>query len=317
MRKAFIKALCEIAKKDERVVLLTGDLGFNVLEPFKEHFPDRFFNIGVAEANLVTVAAGLATAGYIPLTYSIATFMSMRPFEQIRNMVSLQNLNVKIIAVGAGISYTKAGPTHHAIEDISLMRSLPNMTIIAPSDQKETYQATKAMLAYSGPVYFRIGRNPADSIVIPESTFIIGRARLLQKGEKIALLATGNQVEIAFQVAKILKQLNIQASIYSFPTVKPLDKQTLSEIYSSHVVIATLEDHSITGGFGSAICEDVYEEPLAVYPSIVRFGFKPGYSKLSASYSKMIEEYSFSPYQIAERILQIMMKQFSLQNNSL
>ena len=214
MRKAFVKAMCEVAQKDKRIMLLTGDLGFNILEEFKYAFPERFLNIGVAEANLVTVAAGLSTTGYTPFIYSIATFMTMRPFEQIRNDISLQKLNVKIVGVGGGLSYTKAGPTHHSVEDIALMRMLPDMVIVAPFDQDETYAATKVIARYRGPVYLRIGRNPEMTIPLQKRKFVLGKGMQIRQGKEIALLITGSQIVHALEAVSQLERKNIFPSLY-------------------------------------------------------------------------------------------------------
>jgi len=303
MRKAFIKALCEAAKKDKRIVLLTGDLGFNVLEEFQNRFPERFFNIGVAEANLVTVAAGLSTVGFHPFIYSIATFITMRPFEQIRNDVSLQNLNVKIVGIGGGLSYTKAGPTHHSMEDIALMRTLGNISIIAPFDQEETYLSTSAITKHEGPAYLRIGRNPEITIQNKKRSFILGKGIQAIQGDAFALCITGATISIALETIKLLKKKNIQPSLYIFSTIKPIDVSLLKKIAKEYKVIYTLEDHRIDGGFGSEVRDVIDNQLLSRKIPVIKMGLKNTFSQISADYDELLEHHELTPQQIVKQIL--------------
>jgi transketolase len=301
VRKAFVKALCREAYRNPKIILITGDLGYNVLEPFREKFPNRFLNTGVAEANLVNLAAGLSTMGFIPFVYSIATFMSMRPFEQIRNNVSLQNLNVKIVGIGGGLAYTKAGPTHHSMEDIALMRLLPNITIIAPSDSDTAYQATKAIVRHEGPVYLRLERNPQVLNYLKPETFHIERGRQIVKGEKIAILATGTKVELALRIASILEKRKLRPSVFSFSTIQPLDKITLNKIFKKHSFIATVEEHRTSGGFGSAVEEFAVGKGLNKV-RLAKFGLKNFFSEASGNYEALLKLHDFTPEAIARSI---------------
>ncbi len=303
MRKAFVKALCELASKDSRVFLLTGDLGFNILEPFIQAYPERFLNVGVAESNLITVAAGLAALGFVPFVYSIATFASMRPFEQIRNIVSWQNLNVKIIGVGGGLAYAKAGPSHHSSEDIALMRTLPHMSIISPVDPQEAYLATKAIYEYSGPVYMRFERNPEKILWSPFHAFTIGKGYPLEESEGIALLATGTQVATAIRVHALLKKKNISSSVFAFPTIYPLDVRLLRKIVSSHHSLVTIEEHAISGGFSTEISEFLVDHNVQG-KRLVRFGMKKEFTPISASYDVLVAYHGFSVNQIVNKLLQ-------------
>lgn len=302
MRKAFITALCDIAKRDKRVFLITGDLGFRVLELYRDQFPDRFLNIGVAEANLVTVAAGLSTTGYIPFIYSIATFASMRPFEQIRNDVSLQNSNVKIVAIGAGLAYTKAGPTHHSMEDIAIMRTLPNMTIVAPIEPMQTESAVRAVVAHTGPVYLRLERNPEIEIFKKPPPFAIGSAYLVLKGRDIALLATGTKVSLALQVSRLLKLSSIHPAVYAFPTIAPLDARMLTRIARLYPTVVTIEEHRKSGGFGTAVLEFIQDRNFRPPPRVIRFGMKNEFTPISASYERMIAFHGLTAANIAASI---------------
>ncbi len=303
MRKAFVKALCEVAKNDKRIFLITGDLGFNILEPFRDMFPKRYLNIGVAEANLMSVAAGLSTTGFVPFAYSIATFASMRAFEQIRNDICLQNLNVKIVGVGAGLAYTKAGPTHHSIEDIALMRTLPNMTIIAPADPQAVYQVTKKVASYKGPVYVRIERNPEIAVIKKLHRFQIGKGYTITYNGGLALVATGGQIATAVGVSNLLQKKRIKSSVYAFPTIQPLDARLLNRIINHHTILATIEEHNMYGGLASAISEQLSQTGAHLTAKLIRFGLKNEYSPISAGYETFMNYHGLSREQIAKKIV--------------
>lgn len=303
MRSAFVKALCEESKRNRSIFLLTGDLGFKVLEPFREQFSNRFVNVGVAEANLIGVAAGLAKSGFIPFAYSIATFASMRAFEQIRNDIVLQNLNVKIIGVGAGVAYGKAGPTHHAKEDIALMRTLPNMTIINPADPMEVYQATKAIIKHKGPTYLRFEHNSEiEKGMLTNNTFIIGKGKLVKGGHSLAIVTTGNKVYIALKVASLLASKNINAAIFHFPTIKPLDLKLLHHIFNKFLKVVTIEEHGLVGGFGSAVAEVLADYHSQNNPKLLRFALLENVLT-SASYTTLLKYHHLTSKQIAKSIL--------------
>ncbi len=303
MRHAFVRALCDSAALDERIFLITGDLGYSVLEPFQNQFPDRFLNIGVAEANMITVAAGLSTTGFIPFVYSIAPFASMRPFEQIRNDISFQNRNVKIIGIGGGLAYGKAGPTHHSFEDIALMRTLPSIAIINPCDPTETYAATQAMINHDGPVYMRLERNPSNILPKLQEEFMIGRGRVVHDIGDIALICTGTKLATAYSAAAILKTHGIDVAIYAFPTLQPFDYLLLQDISKRHANIATIEEHSLIGGLGSLVADFFATSSNAKFPRLLKFGLDPQKSPLAASYENLMEYYELTPEQIAATYL--------------
>lgn len=253
MRKSFVESLCEEARKNEKIFLLTGDLGFQILEPFARQFPNRFINVGVAEANLITISAGLASEGFIPFAYSIATFATYRAFEQIRNDVALQKRNVKIVGIGAGLAYGKAGYSHHSIEDIALMNTIPNMTIVAPQDKKQIYDATKKIARHIGPVYMRIEANPEIELE-RKNKFEIGKGIIVkEERSELAILSTGNKLELAIGAANILKNKGKSSSVFSFPTIKPLDEKLLFSIFDKYSYVATVEEHNPNTGFGSIV----------------------------------------------------------------
>lgn len=256
MRRTFIKSLVEAANEDENIFLLTPDLGYSVLEEFAEKFPNRFLNVGIAEQTTIGLAAGLALAGKQVFVYSIIPFLIMRPFEQIRNDLCYQNLNVRLIGVGAGItSYPSHGPTHQAIEDISIMRSLPNMTVIVPADPIETKLALKKILKHQGPVYLRLARK-VEPIVHQESfDFQIGKAVKIMDGEDITLFVSGSILEVAKKVADKLKKEGISIRLISMHTIKPIDKEIIFDSAKKTKIMFSLEEHSVIGGLGTAIAE--------------------------------------------------------------
>jgi transketolase len=203
MRNTFVKTLVKLAEQDERIFVITPDLGFSVLEEFEEKFPNRFLNVGIAEANAVSIASGLALSGKIVYVYSIMPFVTMRPFEQIRVDVAYMNTNVRLVGVGAGLTYGPAGATHHSIEDIAIMRALPNMTVFSPCDPYEVEKITEESINHQGPIYFRLAKKGEPIISNQESKIELGKANFIEKNENsnIAILFTGNASDIALEVS--------------------------------------------------------------------------------------------------------------------
>ena len=304
MRTAFINTLYELAKKDKRIFLLNGDIGFSVLEEFTKSFPDRSLNMGVAEANMIGVAAGLAMAGKIVFVYSITPFVTARVFEQIRNDVALQKLNVKIVGVGSGLSYGQLGPTHHSVEDISIMRSLPNMTVVCPGDPRETIAATKAVTKYNGPVYLRIGKKGEPDVHYKVPVLKIGKGILIKDGKDCTLISTGNMLNTAYKVMEQLGQNNIRARLISLPTVKPLDEKLIKKAAKETPAIFTLEEHNIIGGLGSAVAEVVAENRLPVH--FRRFGVPDKFPILAGSQEFLRSYYKLSADDISKEIKKIL-----------
>lgn len=253
MRTAFIETLCELAEKDERIWLLTGDLGYSVLERFCELFPERYVNMGVAEQNMTGVAAGLALSGKTVFTYSIANFPVMRCLEQIRNDVCYHNLNVKIVSVGGGLSYGTAGYSHHGIEDLSVMKSMPHMTVIAPADPVEAKCAARAIAIHPGPCYLRLGKG-GESVIYPETPdFRIGKAVCLRDGQDIAIISTGDILSEIIKAADDLRTKDIYPFIIHMPTLKPMDETIIKYISDKVRKIYVVEEHSAIGGLSASI----------------------------------------------------------------
>ena len=258
MRRAFVRSLIELAEQDERVVLLTGDLGFMVLEPFAERFPDRFINAGVAEQNMLGVATGLADGGMIPYVYSIATFATLRPYEFIRNGAALHRLPVRIVGVGGGLDYGQNGITHWALEDIGVMRIQPEMTVIAPADAQQTEAAVHATKDLPGPVYLRLAKL-GPSIAGLEGRFELGRGHVLAEGDDVALIAVGNVVAAALAAAELLRADGLSVTVFVISSIRPAPVDDLLAVLGHVPLAVTVESHYIDGGIGSLVAEVIAE----------------------------------------------------------
>jgi len=255
MRNAFADEITRLGGADPRVVLLSGDIGNKLFDKFKEQAPGRFFNCGVAEANMMGVAAGMALSGLRPVVYTITPFTTTRCFEQIRVDVCYHKAPVIIVGTGSGLSYADLGPTHHSCEDLAILRTLPGMTVLAPGDSLELRAGLRAALKHDGPVYMRIGKKGEPQIHPREPDFQLGRALTIQQGTDVCLLATGVMLATAMQAAKLLAEQRISARVESFPTVKPLDTARLAELFGRYGVVAVIEEHGRIGGLGGAIAE--------------------------------------------------------------
>jgi len=264
MRTAFITTLLECAQKNRKIIVLTADLGFSVFEEYIKELPDQYINVGVAEQNMTGVAAGLAMEGFIPFIYSIVPFATMRNFEQIRNDICYQNLNVKIVGVGAGFSYGPYGHTHHGLEDIGILRTLPQMTIIAPGDPTEVRLATRAITNIQGPFYLRIGKAGEPVLYEKDPKFEIGKGIVLSEGNDISIIATSTMVGRAIEIGQELTVKGISCEIISMHTIKPIDIDLVLKSVKKTRRMVSLEEHSVIGGLGSAISEILAESGLSV-----------------------------------------------------
>lgn len=302
MRNAFINSLITVAEQNPKVVLLTGDLGYTVFEPFKAKFPRRFFNMGVAEANMLGAALGLAQSGLIPVVYSIATFATMRGFEQIRTDICLHQANVKIVGTGAGLSYGHAGPTHHSLEDLALMRLLPNMAVVCASDPPMAKAAIAKAILHKGPVYLRLGKRGEPVIHRDLKKFTIGKSIWLKEGDKIALIATGNLVHTALLAADILQKTGLNPTVVDMHTIKPFDQKTLFKLYKTHAYLYTLEEHSIIGGLGSAVAEAIAEIKSAHKNRFMRIGVRDKFIDVVGTQEYLRQVHQLTPHSIAQQI---------------
>lgn len=259
-RKEYANALTEVGKERTDVVVLDADLSSSTrTAEFAKNFPERFFNCGIAEQNMIGTAAGLAAAGKTVFASTFAAFATGRCWDQIRQAVAYSNLDVKIVATHAGITVGPDGATHQALEDIAIMRVLPNMTVIVPADGAETYKAIKAIANYKGPCYVRLGRSDVPLVTSMETPFEVGKASLLKEGSDITLAACGQMVAICLEAAEELESRGISAEVLNVSTIKPLDKDAIAKSVEKTGCIVTAEEHSIEGGLGSAVCEFLCE----------------------------------------------------------
>lgn len=259
MRNAYLSALYDLAKKDKRILALVADNGAIVYDKFRKDFPDRFLNFGISEANMVSVAAGLASCSKIPFAYTIACFLTMRAFEQIRNDVCLQKMNVKLVGIGAGFVYSNLGPTHQATKDIAIMRVLPGMTVFSPADPLEAKKATIAAAEIDGPVYIRLATGGSPQVYKENYEFKTGRGVILREGTDIAIITTGGIVHEVMQAADDLEDSGISVRLINIHTLKPLDKDIIIRAAHETGAILTVEEHTILGGLGSAVSEVLLE----------------------------------------------------------
>ena len=264
MRNTFIKYLTEQARFDKRIFVITPDLGFSVLEKFRDEFPDRFLNTGIAEQNAIGIAAGLALSGKLVYVYSITPFVTMRCFEQVRLDIAYMKTNVRLVGVGAGLSYGAAGATHHAIEDIAIMRALPNMVVCCPGDPIEVRELVRQSFNFNGPIYFRLGKNGEPNIHNKETDIKIGQAIKITEGDDMTLITTGNMLEQGYHWMRQLKEQGKSITLLSMPTVKPIDREAIIKIINKGAPIVTLEEHNIIGGLGSAVAEIIAESGKGV-----------------------------------------------------
>lgn len=247
------------ARKDPRVFVITPDLGFSVLEVFAQELPDQFLNVGIAEQNAVGVAAGLALSGKTVYVYSIIPFVTMRCFEQVRVDVAYMNTNVRLVGVGAGLSYGPAGATHHAIEDIAIMRALPNMTVCCPGDPVEAREIVNKSFDHNGPMYIRLGRNGETRIHSDTTRIDIGESIMVREGTDLIIITTSNMLEYGLEWVEWGNIKGKSVGLLSMPTIKPFDVQFIKQIIARKIPIMTLEEHNIIGGLGSAVAEVIAE----------------------------------------------------------
>lgn len=272
MRAAFVRVLADLAEMDERVLLLTGDLGFMALEPFADRFPDRFFNVGVAEQNMIGLATGLAEAGYIPFVYSIVTFAALRPYEFIRNGPVHHQLPVRIVGMGGGFEYGQGGPTHHGLEDVAVMRAQAGLRVLAPADHQQAATAMRTTWDLPGPTYIRLGKNDHSLVEGLGGRFRLGRAERVREGTDLVIVSMGAISVEAAAAADVLADEGIECRLVVVASVSPAPIEDLAEELRPFRTALTIEAHSVVGGLGSLVCEVVAEGGLGC--RVVRCGVR-------------------------------------------
>jgi transketolase len=300
MRQAFTKTLVELAEQDSRIVLLTGDLGFMALEPFSERFPNRFFNAGVAEQNMVGMATGLAEAGLIPFVYSIVTFATLRPYEFIRNGPILHQLPVRIVGMGGGFEYGSAGPSHHGLEDVGVFRIQPGITVIAPADSAQTASAMRATANLPGPVYYRLGKNDKISVPGLDGQFDLNRVQVVREGSDLLILSMGAVSPEAVSAADQLAAQGISCAVAVVSTLNPAPVDDLRALLSRYPLAITTEAHYVVGGLGSLVSEVVAEAGIAC--RVIRCGVRETPTGITGSTPYFYEQHGISAGQLVQTV---------------
>ena len=300
MRDTFVRVLVDEMAQNPNIVLIIGDLGFGVMKPVWERFPDRIINAGIAEQSMVSMAAGLAATGKTVLVYSIGNFPTLRPLEQIRNDCAYHGADVKIVCVGGGFVYGSLGMSHHATEDLAVMRALPDVRCFAPGDPAETGAVTREIIHTPGTCYLRLGRG--NEPMVHEGMLIDWQAPApltIREGSDIALLSTGGILTQTVAAAERLAGINIRAEVVSFPCIKPMDEDAVRGLLKRFRHVVTVEEHNIVGGFGSAICEIAAETGYGT--RVHRIGLQDSYSSIVGNQQYLREVYGMDEKSIAEK----------------
>lgn len=299
MRDRFIQTLCQLAENDPRIMLITGDLGFAVLDEYRRRFPLQFINAGVAEQNMTLVATGMALEGHVVFTYSIGNFPTLRALEMIRNDAAYHGANVKVVSVGGGFSYGALGISHHATEDLTIMRALPDVTCVAPTSLWEVAEATKVIAQHAGTCFLRLDKDkgldgPADE------PFVLGRPRVLRRGHDVALMVTGGILSEVVKAADELGRADISASIYAVHTLKPLETERIVDAARNHKAVVTVEEHTVHGGLGGLVLETLAE--AGIFPGkFLRIGLDGCFSSVVGSQSYLRSTYGMDAASIVRR----------------
>lgn len=302
MRQACLQMIYQLAKHDERIFFIGSDLGAGTLDEFKEELPDRFFMEGVSEANIIGLAAGLALEGKIPYVNTIATFLTRRCFEQIVLDLCYNNVNVRLIGNGGGLVYAPLGPTHLAIEDMAILRAIPNMTIVAPADADEMRRLMPLTVDHQGPLYIRIAKGYDPIVTSDDWPFQIGKAIPMREGADALILTTGIMLRIALEAADLLMEDGIDTAVLHVHTVKPLDSEAILKYAATVPVIVTAEEHTIIGGLGSAVAEVIAEANFDPSKRFKRMGLPNVFPDEFGSQDSLMEKYSLTPHGLVSSI---------------
>jgi transketolase len=301
MRQTALNLVYELAKHDERVVFIGSDLGAGTLDKFKQEMPDRFLMEGVSEANIVGLAAGMALEGKIPYINTIATFFARRAYEQIVLDLCLHQVKVRLIASGGGLVYAPLGPTHLPIEDISIMRAIPNMTVVAPCDAEEMRRLMLQTLDYPGPIYIRLAKGGDPVVSRPDLPFRIGMAIPLRSGSDIMFISTGICTQVALQAASALELQGLHAGVMHVHTIKPLDTATIKDSMESVPVVVTIEENNVMGGLGSAVAEIIAESGFDPPKQFARIGIPDTFPRQYGSQASLMETFQISPAHLVDK----------------
>jgi transketolase len=299
-RHAYGETLAEIGAANPNIVVLDADVSTCTMScMFGEKFPDRFYNMGIAEANMVCAAAGMTTAGLIPFVHSFAMFTAGRTFDQIRNSLAYPHLNVKVVGTHAGLTVGEDGATHQCMEDLGIMRAIPGMTVICPCDGNETRKAVHAIAEHTGPVYLRLGRLPLETVTDrPDYKFQIGKSATLREGTDATIIAVGIMVQVALDAAEELEKKNIRVRVLDMHTIKPLDEDAIINAVKETGAIVTAEEHNVLCGLGSAVAEVVTSKAPA---PVLKVGMEDTFGK-SGNAEKLLEKFGFTKEAIISKV---------------
>ena len=294
-RLAYGETLVELGKENKKIAVLDADLcGSTMGKLFEVAIPERHFEMGIAEANMLSTAAGLSTAGMIPFANSFAVFVAGRAYDQIRQTIAIGKLNVKIVGSSSGLSDFGDGATHQAIEDMAIMSAIPNMTVICPADANETVEATKAIAEYDGPVYMRLNRNDYENVTTPGKKFVIGEPTVMRDGADVVVFATGVTVGLALKAAERLTDV-CSVKVVNIATIKPMSSEKIIELAKGAKAVVTLEEHSVIGGLGAAINQSLNKSRIV----IENFGMADTFGSSAHNYDEILEYYNFTDAHIA------------------
>ena len=306
MRNSFVNRLYELAKEDKDIILLTADLGYGVLSNFYDNLKKQFINVGIAEQNMASIAASLGLDGKKPYIYSIGNFTSLRCLEQIRNDILYHNSNVKIISVGSGFGYGQLGMSHHATEDMAIMRALPNIIIFTPSDKIEAEQIADLTLTTNKPAYIRLSKGNEPVIHNKKIKVKIGKAIEVMKGQDVVIFVAGSASTEAYEACKKLNKKSVSTGLYSFPTIKPIDKKLIKKVFNTSKVVLTVEDNNMIGGLYSAVSEVVAtENHKALFKGI---GLNDEYTSIVGSQNYLRKVYKINKDEIVKQALKLLNK---------
>jgi len=304
MRKKCLEMVHSLAQKDERVVFIGSDLGFNTLDDFRQERPDQFFVEGINEQNVIGMSAGMALEGRIPYVNTIATFIVRRAFEQVAMDLCLHDLPVRLIGNGGGLVYAPLGSTHLAVEDIALMRSLPNMTIVCPADAEEMERFMEVSVDWPHPIYIRLAKGYDPIVTDPDTPFEIGKGQVYRIGGDTLLVTTGIGLRVCLEAADMLEEKGVKASVLHLPTVKPLDEDLLLKLISGVKTVVSVEEHTILGGLGSAVAETMLEAGLC--RPFRRVGIPDVFPDHYGTQNLIMERYGIWPEPVAETVMELL-----------
>jgi transketolase len=310
-REIYGRTLVQIGRENPNIVVLEADLGKSTMSCyFEQEFPERFFEMGIAEANMTSFAAGLSLAGKIPFTNSFAVFAGGRAFDQIRQGVCIPTLNVRIVGSSCGLSDFGDGSTHQSVEDVAIMRAIPNMTVLVPADGNETRTMTRALADYQGPVYMRITRNDLPDVMPENEPFVVGKPHLIRDGSDVVVFANGQMVSLALAAADLLAKDAISLRVVNVSSMKPANKAALAELAQGMKGVVTAEEHSLIGGLASLIQEVLYGQSLPVKS----IGIDDRFGQSAHSYEDLLQAYGLTPAHIAAAVKSIRDSRFEIRN---